>query len=437
MFTSVWFSAIIVIVAFALFFILSFKGYNLFAVVLFASALVCLTLPGMFSNLFTVFMPGVTGFASSQLLLYTMGGAYGYCLMESKLGSAVARHMIKVFGKKNIPLVIFLITCALVGAGVSSYQFAILAIALPLLKEADLPKKVALAAMSAGGGSIMWGIMAGVPSALNVAPTVFLGTTTLAGFGMSVACSVFAFIFCYLWFKHLLNNAEKNNEHFTAHPDDIINETDEELPPAWKGYICLASMVVLSLVFQFVFKQPAIYAVVYAAILSIVLCALLVGKKWLASPLKTSVKGFTTTLVPFMTIAFIIGYGSLVQSTAVFSFAVEKVMSLDIHPYLLTFIAVNLLAGMCANGIGGVNMYMSTIGQTLINNPAVNVGALHRISTIAACGFDSLPHNGAISFQLSVFKLSYKEGYFQQFMMSVVVNLLAGLLAVGIGILFY
>lgn len=54
-----------------------------------------------------------------------------------------------------------------------------------------------------------------------------------------------------------------------------------------------------------------------------------------------------------------------------------------------------------------------------------------------AAGFDSLPHNGAIAFQLSVFKLSYKEGYFQQFMMSVVVNLLAGIIAVVMAMLLY
>ena len=45
--------------------------------------------------------------------------------------------------------------------------------------------------------------------------------------------------------------------------------------------------------------------------------------------------------------------------------------------------------------------------------------------------------NGAIAFQLSVFKLSYKEGYFQQFMMSVLVNLIAGAIAVVMAMLLY
>ena len=92
---------------------------------------------------------------------------------------------------------------------------------------------------------------------------------------------------------------------------------------------------------------------------------------------------------------------------------------------------------MTANGTGGVTLFMENFGATILGNPAINVGALHRIAAISGAGFDSLPHNGAIAFQLSVFKLSYKDGYFQQFMMSVLVNLLAGLLAVLMAVVLF
>ena len=74
--------------------------------------------------------------------------------------------------------------------------------------------------------------------------------------------------------------------------------------------------------------------------------------------------------------------------------------------------AVNLLSGLCANGTGGVTLFMKNFGDSILANPSINLGALHRIAAISGAGFDSLPHNGAIAFQLSVFKLSYKEGYF-------------------------
>ena len=171
--------------------------------------------------------------------------------------------------------------------------------------------------------------------------------------------------------------------------------------------------------------------------LSIILLFLLVGKKFLPHVFQTCVRGIQGSLIPVVFISIVIGYGTVVQQTPVFNWLVEKVLSMNMHPYLLTFVAVNLLAGMTANGTGGVTLFMKTFGDSIINNPAINLGALHRIAAISGAGFDSLPHNGAIAFQLSVFKLSYKEGYFQQFMMSVLVNLLAGLLAVIIAMLFY
>lgn len=225
---------------------------------------------------------------------------------------------------------------------------------------------------------------------------------------------------------------------FVVHPDDIIAEgTDEELPVAWKGYLCIAAVIILSLVFQYVMHIAAMQAVVYAMLIGIILCFLLVGKKHLPHLLSTCVKGFTGSVTPIVLISFVVGYGAVVKQTAAFAWLVEKVLSMNMHHYLLTFFAVNILAGLTANGVGGVTLFMNTFGEQLVANSAINLGAIHRIASIAGSGFDSLPHNGAISFQLSVFKLSYKEGYFQRFMMSVIVNLLAGVIAVVIGMLFY
>ena len=436
--TSVTVSLIFVIVAFALFFILSFRGVNLFAVVLLCAALVSLSTADGISSVFTAFMPQAMTTLQALFLMYTMGGAFGYCLMESGLGSAMAYNLIKVFGEKRIAVVLFFITCLLVAGGVQSYQFAILAIALPILKKANMPKKVALAAMSAGGGSVIYGTLAAMPTALNVAPTTYLHTTTAAGLGMSLICSAFSFGFVIWYLIHLTKRCKAKGEGFVAHPDDVIADEDSaNLPAAWKGYICVAAVIILSLVFQYVLKVPAMQAVVYSMVIGIVLCFLLVGKKFLPHLLSTCVKGFTGSITPIVLISFVVGYGAVVQKTAAFAWIVEKVLSLNMHPYLLTFIAVNILAGLTANGVGGVTLFMNTFGERLVANSAINLGAIHRIATISGSGFDSLPHNGAISFQLSVFKLSYKEGYFQQFMMSVIVNLLAGAIAVVIGMLFY
>lgn len=59
-------------------------------------------------------------------------------------------------------------------------------------EKAEYVRKVALAAMSAGAGSVAYGTLVGMPNALNIAPTTYLGTTTMAGVGISLVCTAFS-----------------------------------------------------------------------------------------------------------------------------------------------------------------------------------------------------------------------------------------------------
>lgn len=435
--TEIMISLIVVIIAFVLFFYMSFKGVNLFLTVFACVALVSLCTAGGLSTIFTGFMPSVSGMFQNFFLLYTIGGAFGFCLMESGLGSAMAVHLIKVFGEKWIAVVLFVFTSLMMAAGVASYQYAILAISLPILKKLNMPRKVALAAMSAGAGSVAYGILIGMPNALNIAPTTYLGTTTMAGPVISLVCTAVAIVFIILYLQRLTVRCKAKGEGFVSYDDDPVAEEDEStLPAAWKGYLCVASIIGLSLVFQWL-GFASLHATIYAQVLSIILLFLLVGKKHLVHPFQTCVRGIQGSILPVIFISIVLGYGSVVQQTPVFAWLVEKVLSMNMHPYLLTLVAVALLSGMTANGTGGVTLFMNTFGANILANTAINMGAVHRIAAIAGCSFDSLPHNGAIAFQLSVFKLSYKEGYFQQFMMSVLVPLVCGVIAVIMAMIIY
>ena len=66
-------------------------------------------------------------------LLYTIGGAFGFCLMESGLGDAMATHMIKIFGEKWIAVALFVITCLMMAAGVASYPVSYTHLTLPTI----------------------------------------------------------------------------------------------------------------------------------------------------------------------------------------------------------------------------------------------------------------------------------------------------------------
>ena len=350
---SVLVSLMVVIIAFVLFFFLSFRGVNLFLTVFACTVLVCLCTPDGLTSIFTTFLPSMGNMFQQFFLLYTIGGAFGFCLMESGLGDAMATHMIKIFGEKWIAVALFVITCLMMAAGVASYQYAVLAISLPVLKKLNMSRKVALAAMSAGAGSVAYGTLIGMPNALNIAPTTYLGTTTMA---ISLVCTAFSVAFIVGYLILLSKRLKARGEGFVTYEDDPKNDKDEaSLPPAWKGYLCVAAIIGLSLLFQW-FGITAIQATTYAQVLSIALLFLLVGRKGLAHPFQTCVRGIQGSLIPVVFISIVVGYGTAVQATPVFGWLVEQVLSLDMNPYLLTFVAVNLLAGMTANGTGGVTL---------------------------------------------------------------------------------
>ena len=353
---SVLVSLMVVIIAFVLFFFLSFRGVNLFLTVFACTVLVCLCTPDGLTSIFTTFLPSMGNMFQQFFLLYTIGGAFGFCLMESGLGDAMATHMIKIFGEKWIAVALFVITCLMMAAGVASYQYAVLAISLPVLKKLNMSRKVALAAMSAGAGSVAYGTLIGMPNALNIAPTTYLGTTTMAGPVISLVCTAFSVAFIVGYLILLSKRLKARGEGFVTYEDDPKNDKDEaSLPPAWKGYLCVAAIIGLSLLFQW-FGITAIQATTYAQVLSIALLFLLVGRKGLAHPFQTCVRGIQGSLIPVVFISIVVGYGTAVQATPVFGWLVEQVLSLDMNPYLLTFVAVNLLAGMTANGTGGVTL---------------------------------------------------------------------------------
>lgn len=67
----------------------------------------------------------------------------------------------------------------------------------------------------------------------------------------------------------------------------------------------------------------------------------------------------------------------------------------------------------------------------------VNPEIMHRIGVIASVGLDSLPHSGGIVAVLAISGISYKEGYKYMFMTTVVITLIALVVALALGNIMY
>jgi H+/gluconate symporter-like permease len=65
--------------------------------------------------------------------------------------------------------------------------------------------------------------------------------------------------------------------------------------------------------------------------------------------------------------------------------------------------------------------------------------ALHRLTSMASVGLDTLPHSSALANMYYMTRLSYKDAYINSFMLSVVITMataIFGAILIGLGLTF-
>ena len=118
------------------------------------------------------------------------------------------------------------------------------------------------------------------------------------------------------------------------------------------------------------------------------------------------------------------GFGQVVSKSAAIQPVQEWVLGLSLNPYITAMISVAIIAGLCADGIAAMMVWLPMFGQPYLDM-GVNAGALRRLLLCTTQTFDSLPHNSAIVLTLSYCGVTHKEGYKHLFVVTVVTTTLA------------
>ena len=148
----------------------------------------------------------------------------------------------------------------------------------------------------------------------------------------------------------------------------------------------------------------------------------------------------TTEMFPFIMMSgCVYGFGLVTQASACFQPLLDMIMSINVNPYLTVWLSVCLIAALCADGVGGMVMWLATFGSQfgVGNTMGVNPEAVHRIAVSAATTFDSLPHSPMLAQGMAVFKTNYKESYKYSFVLTVIFPVIFSLVAVVGAIIFY
>jgi H+/gluconate symporter-like permease len=182
---------------------------------------------------------------------------------------------------------------------------------------------------------------------------------------------------------------------------------------------------------------------IWAIICSLTIaCLLLLAMTWSRiAHLKTTINdGANASVLPIFNTASLVGFGAVIAGLPAFELIRGMVDELGAgNPLVSLALSVNVLAGVTGSASGGMSIALQTLGADyLARAQAVGISPdlLHRVTTVATGGLDSLPHNGAVVTLLGICGLTHREAYKDIFMVAVVFPIVALVLLVVVGSLF-
>lgn len=449
MFTSVGASAVCLIAGIIIFIVLCFKGLHTALAALIGAMVVALgATDGWTSAIFTAFPSGMGAFISNNALVFISSGIFAFVMRETKSGESVANKLVHVIGAKHAPYAIILVVALLQLGGINTYLFIVAPLCYPLMKAADLPFNIAYAA-AVSAAPIVSFCLPGVTSMANILASNGLGTSLYAAPVLSILCAIIGTTLALFYIRFLINRARRlklgyvepgTHDNALEGPAMGGNRYGEIVPPSFlKGILPVFSVFIFAGIFQLVLKINAMQAASYAMWLTVLLVVLMNWKVCIHKiKLRNIIGRGGMDLAPFMVMAAcVFGFGSVTQASACFEPLKEMILSIDVNPYFTAWLSIALIAGLCADGIGGLSMWLSIFGPVYTAMPGINLGALHRILVSASVTLDSLPHSAQVATGISLFKTSYKESYVHTFVLTVLIPIVFSLTAVVVSILLY
>ena len=420
-----------------LFVVLAFKGFNL---ILSAVASSCLMFVfsgiSILDGLKEFYLPGLAGFLQSYFLLFFLSALMGKLMSDGGNAKKIALSLSGLIKKsKNnqkffcvllVPVLYFLLCYV----GISGFVvvFTVLPIAKTIYEETDTPWRLYCCA---GAQTVSAAYLAGSIQAGNVYATDICGTTTMAGWKLSIVAVVtfWAVSLVFLW--TMLKITQKKGEAFLPSGEGIrmanLDEglSEDCLPGLLPSILPLAVVLVLSAGFQ-VYVVKALFA---GCILTVI-----TGHKNLLPKLKTSLsQGITAAYGPILSVSATYAIGAVVKNIEGFTYfqnmlsALPHLMSGSLMGLLAAFIMASVAAPIPAFGSHMLDQY------TLAG---LSAGNAHRMMMLTS--FTSIaPHNAGIPNAAAVLRMPYAE-CLKMYMMSTYIpgfiTLFVSILCIKMGI---
>lgn len=413
---------------------LSWKNWHMGLVTIVAAlgVMVCNRME-IWSGLSESYAGSFKNFAGTWFLLFALGAIFGKIMDESGAASSISNFIVGKLGKKRIVLIILLTTAILSYGGISCFviMFTMYPICMALFKEADIPRKLFPALSICMASTTCMTFLPGVPSVPNLVPTEALGTSIYAAPVIGTVSGILVAVMEYVYLSHAIKVCAKKGEHFSAMPGDVIVDLNDpeqikNLPPVWKAFMPILVLTGSAFILMR-FLKPSNYAVVTAMALACITGILLMHDKF--SPKEVIAAGFSNGFGSLMVTSSIMGFGGVVTASPTFTKITEWALSLEMSPLMLACISLSIICAITGSASGGITIFWNTLADYMVAT-GINLEVLHRITSIACGGLDSMPYASAIVLASEVGKCKLKDCYIYMFVCNAVIPMIGLIIAI-------
>ena len=385
------------------------------------------------------YMKGFVNYAGRFYLIFLAGSVFGKFMEDGQAARSIANGILRVIGKESplrVMLSISIVALCLTYGGVSLFVviFAVIPIARPLFKEADLPWHLFMAAFIFGAASLSMTMLPGTPQIQNIMPTKYMASSPTSAPLVGLCGAFIVATFNIFYFRYILKKAKAKGEVYEEPAVGLLGAgaaASGPMPNVWLSLVPLVVVLVLLNV-----DMPYIKKDVVLALTGGVVACIILFWSYYTKILDTLNKGALNTVIPIVNTCADVGYGMAVAATAGFKVVSAWLLTLPMHPIISLSVATNIMAAITGSASGGLGIILETMAPKYLAL-GLSPDLIHRIAAMSSGAFDAMPHNGVVITVLAVCGLVHANAYKHIFWGHVIATTIALFFAIPLGIMIY
>ena len=411
-----------IIVALVIFVIASMKGWNVLITSLIAAAIIIVTngmdLASAMVGSEKSYVTGLAGFVQKNLLIFMGGAIVGEFMDKSGAAKSIANAIMGVAGKKGpyfILLGIALVGAILTYAGVSMFvaMFALIPLARPMFKEANIPWHLFCAAWSLGACSFTMAMIPGVPAVAWINAANGCGVSLTAAPLMGIVGSIIAIVVSCLYIKFALKRAEAKGETYAqtagVEEEAAADVEDRKLPNLGLSLLPLVALIAIIIIGSAMGVANIVYVGMVAAIVLSIICF------WVNLGSVTAVRdalgnGAKNALGPALFTSAAVGVGTVAAASVGFTVIYEAIFNMPGGSYVSAATMAAALGGIMGSGSGAVGIIAGNFLEPYLAT-GVDPAAMAKIIATAATIGGALPNSGAMFGMMAAMGLNHGNSY--------------------------